>query len=62
MQVKQLIHKKIVQENQSGTYQIVDGFPMPICHYACCKQTRSFKGVAGYGYCASKDEKYYGFK
>ena len=37
------------------------GFPMPLCHYQRAKGCRLFIGEANFGYCASKDEKYYGF-
>ena len=38
-----------------------DGVPMPIMHYARSARDKCFKGEAAYGYCASKDEHYYGF-
>jgi hypothetical protein len=41
---------------------ICDGFPIPVCHIKRSYQCRKFKGQASYGYCASKDEHYYGFK
>jgi len=41
---------------------LVDGFPMPVCKYARASGSRCFKGEAGFGYCAAKDEKYYGFE
>lgn len=44
------------------TVHLVDGFPMPVCKYARASGSRSFKGEAGFSYCAAKDEKYYGFK
>jgi len=40
---------------------LIDGFPLPLCHYQRAKNCRLFKGEANFGYCASKDEKYYGF-
>lgn len=45
----------------SDIIHMVDGVPIPICHYARSRRAKSFKGEASYGYCASKDEKYYGF-
>lgn len=39
-----------------------DGFPVPICHFKRAFFCRKFKGEAAYGYCASKEETYYGFK
>jgi IS5 family transposase len=41
---------------------MADGFPIPLCHFKRAGFSRLFEGNAAYGYCASKDEKYYGFK
>jgi hypothetical protein len=41
---------------------ITDGVPMPVCHYARSSRCKSFKGEAAFGFCAAKDEHYYGFK
>lgn len=41
---------------------ITDGVPMPICHMARAHRSRLFKDEAAFGYCAAKDEHYYGFK
>ena len=41
---------------------IVDGFPMPVCLFARAKWCQLFKGEADYGYCATKQETYYGFE
>lgn len=40
----------------------IDGFPIPVCRFVRAKCLRSYKGEAAYGYCATKDEHYYGFK
>ena len=40
---------------------LIDGFPISLCHYQRAKNCRLFIGEANFGYCASKDEKYYGF-
>jgi hypothetical protein len=49
-----------------GAYQdpihIVDGLPIPVCHFARAHFSRCFQGHAQYGYCASKKQRYYGFK
>ena len=42
--------------------QIVDTLPLPVCGYTRSSRDRCFKPDADYGYCAAKDEKYYGFK
>jgi hypothetical protein len=41
---------------------ITDGVPMPICHMARASRSKLFKGEAAFGFCAAKDEHYYGFK
>ena len=39
----------------------VDGLPIPVCHFKRAFFSKIFQGQAAYGYCAAKDEKYYGF-
>ena len=41
---------------------IVDGLPVPVCHFKRAFFSKIFRGKAGYGYCAAKDEKFYGFR
>jgi hypothetical protein len=41
---------------------IIDGLPIPICKFSRAHFSRIFKGQAAYGYCATKKERYYGFK
>lgn len=41
---------------------IVDGVPMPLCHYARSARCKSLREFAAYGYCAAKDEKYFGLR
>jgi len=40
---------------------LVDGLPIPLCGFTRAPRCRSFKGVAAYGYCAAKQQTYYGF-
>ncbi len=35
---------------------------MPICHMARAGRSKLFRGEAAFGFCAAKDEHYYGFK
>jgi len=46
----------------SDLLHLSDGFPMPVAHFKRAYFSRIFAGEAAYGYCASKGEKYYGFK
>lgn len=48
---------------QDKDLYLVDGFPIPICHIKRYKRSKSMLTPEGtVGYCASKDEHYYGFK
>ena len=40
---------------------LIDGVPIPVCQYARASRCQKFKGEATFGYCAAKDQKYYGF-
>ena len=40
---------------------LVDGLPIPVCRFKRAFFSKVFRGEAAYGYCAAKDEKYYGF-
>lgn len=62
--IKQQLQTGIAEKLQATTdhLHMVDGFPVPVCHFKRAHFSRIFKGNAAYGYCASKDEKYYGFK
>jgi len=43
-------------------WHIIDGFPIPVCHFARAHRGKLFKGEAGYGRCITKKQAYYGFK
>jgi hypothetical protein len=62
--IKTLIQKRIVQSHNAhlDPVQAVDTLPLPVCVYTRSARDRCFAGEADYGYCAAKDEKYYGFK
>ena len=47
---------------QHSIYKIVDSFPLTTCKFGRAFFSKLFKGIASYGYCASKKEKYFGFK
>lgn len=61
---KRRIHHWLVTEMGAldDDIHMVDGFPMPVCEMSRAAHSKCFKGEAGYGYCASKDKKYYGFE
>lgn len=41
---------------------IVDGLPIPLCCFRRAPGCRSFPAQVDYGYCAAKDEVFYGFR
>ena len=63
--IKQLIQVNIAEQLHATTtdnLHMADGFPIPVCQFKRAYFSRVFKGSAAYGYCASKEEKYYRFK
>jgi len=58
--LKQLIFKHLFPPQDD--IHITDGVPMPICHLARAGRSKLFKGEAAFGFCAAKNEHYYGFK
>lgn len=62
--VKQQIQEELAQQLGafSDKLHMSDGLPMPICHFKRAHTCRLFDDSASYGYCASKEETYYGFK
>lgn len=56
------IRKQISKISTTRELTIVDSFPIPVCKFGRALFTKAFKGLATYGYCASKKETYFGFK
>ena len=61
-------YKQLLQQNISRTLggftddvHLVDGIPIPLCRITRAARCRLFTESAEYGYCAAKDEHYYGF-
>lgn len=52
----------LMKGNRTTGLHIIDGFPIPICHYARAKNSKVLSNEASFGYCAVKKEKYFGFK
>jgi Transposase DDE domain len=63
-QIKPLIRASLARKLGAldDNIHIVDGFPIPVCHFRRAHGSRVFKGSASYGYCASKKQTYYGFQ
>jgi len=62
--IKQNMQKDLAKQlgATSDFLHLADGFPMPVCHFKRANFSQVFAGEAAYGYCASKNETYYGFK
>ena len=61
--------KRLLQESLAcklGVFadnlHLIDGLPIPVCKFARAHFSQVFKGEATYGYCATKQERYYGFR
>ena len=56
-----LLTANTIHQNQANSY-LIDSFPIPVCRYQRASRCKGFKQVASFGYCASQDVKYFGFK
>lgn len=63
-QYKQRLHQQLAA--QLGAFDdevhLIDGLPMPLCCLTYAGRCQSFQGIAAFGYCAAKDESFYGFR
>lgn len=59
--IKQRLLAELFAIPRSDILHMTDGVPIPVIHLARSRRDRCFKGEAAYGYCASKDQHYYGF-
>lgn len=60
--VSQQIMTKLRNMFTQDNIHFIDGFPIPVCHYARARRHKNFRADATFSYCAAKQEKYYGFK
>lgn len=60
--IKQLMHEIFLNilHATDDAVSIIDA--ILVCHYARSRRHKSFKTKSSYGFCAAKQEKYYGFK
>lgn len=49
-------------ETKRDPLHFCDGFPLPVCHFRRAHFSHIFKAETSFGFCASKNETYYGFK
>ena len=63
-QYKQRLQHQLATELAASedNVHLVDGIPMTLCCLTYASRCRSFQGAANYGYCAAKDEFFYGFR
>jgi hypothetical protein len=59
-----LLHEQLLMELGARTADchIIDGFPIKVCQRVRAPRSQNLKVEADYGYCAAKDEYYYGLK
>ena len=62
--IKQLLHQALLLKlgHQSNGTHLIDGFPIQVCHLTRANKSRVFKEDSAFGYCASKDRRFYGFQ
>jgi hypothetical protein len=62
--IKSMLHEKIAAALGvfNDCVHLIDGLPMPVCKFARAHFSKIFRGIATYGYCAAKQERYYGLK
>jgi hypothetical protein len=57
------IQKGIISRLPTSEIGIIDSCPLPVCEFGRAHFHNAYKGRgASYGYCASKKERYYGYK
>lgn len=58
------MHKGLVIHLQADKdkVHVVDGFPLRVCHPKRVGRAKCFRDEAAFGFCATKEEYYYGFK
>lgn len=63
-QVHQQIQRVLANKLSAfaDSIHLADGFPIAVCHFKRARSSKVFRGTATYGYCASKEQTYYGFK
>lgn len=57
--------RNYLSENLTSKFnmtRIIDGFPMPICNFKRAYFSKLFEGIASFGFCAAKNQTYYGFR
>jgi Transposase DDE domain len=62
--IKQFLQEKLAVDlgGYADSLYLIDGLPMPVCKFVRAYFSKTFKGEAAYGYCATKKERYYGFR
>lgn len=60
--VMHYIHAELLNKFNQHDLYLTDGLPLPVCHLARCNSSKLFHDKVTRGYCAAKDESYYGFK
>lgn len=61
--VQEKLHESLsnVLTNNNGLF-LFDGFPIPVCNPKRFSKRNPFAGIGAFGFCAAKEEHYFGFK
>lgn len=59
--IKELLMQRLFQSAEDP-FQIIDGVPLPLAHNARAYRAKMLKEHSAWGFCAAKDEHYYGLK
>jgi Transposase DDE domain len=61
--IQEKIHQSLsnILSNNKDLF-LFDGFPIPICNPKRFTSRNPFSGIGAFGFCAAKDEHYFGFK
>ncbi len=62
--VKLLLQQRLMRAlgAEQDPVHFIDGFPIPVCLFKRAPKCRRFRGDADFGYCASKEQTFYGFR
>lgn len=56
------IRHELAKRGHHHAYAVMESLPIELCHAVRMDQVKQFQGIADIGYCASKKQRYYGFK
>ncbi len=61
-EVLELLVEVLLDLGREGEAFIIDSLPLPVCRRVRARRCRKVTGLAYYGYCAAKRERFYGYR